>query len=75
MQSRMSQCSQGDTHRLQFLCCTVRRWRRAHRRTGSLVPTGRPGNLRKKAHEMSPVPFSVSRQLKISAVTLKNLKI
>lgn len=43
--------------------------------TGSLVPTGLPGSLGKTTQEMAQVPFSVSRQLQISAVTLKNLKV
>lgn len=75
-ESRMPRCSRGDSRRSRCLCCTGPRWRRAHRRTGSLVPTGRPGNLgEKKAHKMLPMPCSVPRQLQISAVTLKNSKI
>lgn len=47
-QSRMAQCSQGHSHRPQFPCCTVPRWHRARRSSGSLVPTGHLGNLEKK---------------------------
>lgn len=51
-QSRMAQCSQGDSHMLQFPCCTVPRWHRARRSSGSLVPTGHLGNLEKKHNEV-----------------------